>query len=104
MNLAVVALHQDLTHVAALGITHVERNGHHYVHGLDHLSAAEQESCATQHDGLYRRQGASLVLDVEDGRIDIGSLQIAGLGVGDGAVDESAMVPREEWSYTSREV
>ena len=41
----VVSLHQDLVHVAALGIGHVERNGHHYVRGLDHLSAAER-ACA----------------------------------------------------------
>ena len=45
MNLPVVPLHQDLTHVAALGIGHVERNGHHYVRGLDHLSTAECKKC-----------------------------------------------------------
>src|SRR5690606_41935025 len=35
--LPVVSLQADLAVVASLGITHVERNGHHYFHGLDHL-------------------------------------------------------------------
>ena len=101
MNLPVVPLHQDLTHVAALGIPHVERNGHHYVHGLDHLSAGEQQTCARQHSGLYRAAGSSRVLDVKAGSIDIRSLQIPGLGVGVGGVEEGGMVPLEEWSFQS---
>ena len=36
-----VSLHQDLAHVAALGIGHVERNGHHYVRGLAHVANKE---------------------------------------------------------------
>jgi hypothetical protein len=100
MNLPVVPLHQDLTHVAALGIPHVERNGHHYVHGLDHLSVDEQQTCAREHGGLYRAVGSSQVLAVKAGSIDIRSLRIPGLGVG-GAVDVAAMVPLEEWRFQS---
>ena len=33
-NLPVLALQQDLATIAALGLPHVERNGHHYFKGL----------------------------------------------------------------------
>ena len=91
----VVSLHQDLAHVAALGIGHVERNGHHYVRGLDHLSAAERAWCFERHGDLYRSEGQSGVLDIRDGQIVVGSLQRPGLGV-DGAVDIAAMQPLAE--------
>lgn len=90
----VVSLHQDLAHVAALGIGHVERNGHHYVRGLDHLSAAERAWCSERHGDLYRFEGQSGFLDIRAGQIAVGSLQRPGLGV-DGAVDVAAMQPLE---------
>ena len=101
MNLPVVSLHQDLAHVAALGIEHVERNGHHYVRGLDHLTAHEQATCLAAHGSLYREVESGLVaLDVRGGKIAVESLQVAGLGVGMSvAVDE--MVALEEWEFAS---
>ena len=95
----VVSLHQDLVHVAALGIGHVERNGHHYVRGLDHLSAVERAWCFARHGDLYRAEGESGLLDIRDGQIAVGSLQRAGLGV-EGAVDIAAMQPLEEAKLT----
>ena len=91
----VVSLHQDLVHVAALGIDHVERNGHHYVRGLDHLSAVERAWCFERHGDLYRAEGQSGLLDIREGQISVGSLQRSGLGV-DGAVDIAAMQPLAE--------
>ncbi len=91
----VVSLHQDLVHVAALGIGHVERNGHHYVRGLDHLSAAERAWCFERHGDLYRTAGQSGFLAIRAGQIAVGSLQRPGLGV-DGAVDIEAMQPLAE--------
>ena len=35
-----IALQQDLALVSLLGLTHVERNGHHYVNGMAGLPAA----------------------------------------------------------------
>ena len=102
MNLPIVALHQDLVHLAALGIAHAERNGHHYVRGLDHLSASERRGCRRRHEDLYREMGDSLVLDIRDGRIELGSLQLPGLGVGV-APDLDSMVPLEEWEFASLE-
>ncbi len=101
MNLPVVPLHQDLAHVAALGIAHVERNGHHYVRGLDHLTADEQAVCLATHGKLYRALGSGLVaLDVREGKIEVGSLQGAGLGVGMPVVVDG-MVELEEWEFAS---
>ena len=102
MNLPIVALHQDLVHLAALGIPHAERNGHHYVRGLDHLSSSERRGCRLRHEGLYRQRGDSLVLDIRRGRIELGSLQLPGLGVGV-APDLDSMVPLEEWEFSSLE-
>ncbi len=39
-----VAVQQDLALVDLLGITHVERNGHHYVNGMAALPPAEQQA------------------------------------------------------------
>ena len=102
MNLPIVALHQDLVHLAALGIAHAERNGHHYVRGLDHLSASERQGCRRSHRGLYHELGDSLVLGIRDGRIELDSLQLPGLGVGV-APDLDSMEPLEEWEFTSLE-
>ncbi len=100
MNLPVVPVHQDLTHVACLGVNHVERNGHHYVHGLNHLSEQERETCRKNHGTLYRELGDSLVLDIQDGKIDISSLQIPGLGSGDATATEH-MIPLDDWEFES---
>ena len=101
MNLPVVPLHQDLAHAAALGIGHVERNGHHYVRGLDHLTAGEQAACLAAHGPLYRAVDSGLVaLDVREGKIAVGSLQVAGLGVGMPVAVE-AMVELAAWEFAS---
>jgi len=99
-NIAVVPLHQDLVHVAALGITHVERNGHHYVRGLDHLSELEREACRSEHAPLYRQDGSLLALDICSGQIDLSSLQRPGLGGGE-AVDDAALTRLQDWEITA---
>ena len=112
MNLPVVPLQQDLAQVAALGIDHVERNGHHYVRGLDHLGEAERTGCEQVHSGLYRREGGVTRLDTRGGRIDLRSLQVPGLGVGVGvergggteasAASTSVVVPVRSVASNSR--
>ncbi|MCC7264816.1 MAG: mandelate racemase [Candidatus Latescibacteria bacterium] len=100
MNLPVVPLQQDLAQLAALGVTHAERNGHHYVRGLDHLSSAERQACTRVHPALYAPLGHSLALDIRQGRIDLSSLQCPGLGVGM-EVDTASMIPLEDWRFES---
>ena len=96
-NIPVVGLHQDLTHVAALGIDHVERNGHHYVRGLDHLSRGERAQCQARHRTLYEDRGDLLTLAINHGQINVESLQAPGLGSGD-LIDRDAVIPLEDWS------
>lgn len=97
-NLAPVALLEDLAVVAALGISHVERNGHHYFRGLSHLSPDEQERLRSQHPPLFKRTGDLVHLDIRQGQIDCQSLQLPGLGVGlwpdqEGWIDLAAFDP-----------
>ena len=76
-NLPVLPLHQDLALVSALGLPHVERNGHHYFRGQDHLADSEREHLQSAHGELYTSEGR---LDIVDGRIDLGSLDVPGFG------------------------
>ena len=98
-NVAVIPLQEDLTSVAALGIEHVERNGHHYYHGLDHLPKEEGESALAAHPDLYEDSEGSVFLRIVDGAIDIGSI-VKAVGYGyncEIAFDERT--PAEEWSF-----
>ena len=81
-NLPVIPLQQDLTAVAALGIPHVERNGHHYFRGLGHLPAAEAKAALEAHPDLYEPFDNSVRLLVQNGALELGSLQCVGFGYG----------------------
>ena len=101
-NVPLVALHQDLAHLAALGVEHAERNGHHYVRGLDHLSAAERRACLTGHAPLYGAVGETHALRVRDGGIDLSSLRGPGLG-GEAVLDSAALTPLDAWDIAALE-
>ena len=73
-----LALQQDLALVSLLGLTHVERNGHHYVNGMAGLPAAEQDAFLGGHAGLYERSHGAARLRIEKGMIAIGSLACPG--------------------------
>ena len=53
-NIGPIALLQDLAVVAALGINHVERNGHHYFAGLKMFPSSIQDTTAKDHPDLYQ--------------------------------------------------
>jgi hypothetical protein len=75
-----VALQQDLALINLLGLGHVERNGHHYVHGMTGAGApaAEQAAFVAAHGDLYRREGDETFVRIEQGRLDIASLDCTG--------------------------
>jgi hypothetical protein len=99
-NLPVVPLQADLASVALLGITHVERNGHHYFRGLGHLSEAEKAAALEHHPGLYERRGEEVFLRIEDGTLDCRSLQVPGMGF-TALPDVAAMIPPDTWDFES---
>ncbi|WP_435320742.1 enolase C-terminal domain-like protein [Haloarchaeobius sp. TZWSO28] len=83
MTVGPIGLLQDLAVVSALGFGHVERNGHHYIHGLADFPFEQQTAVTRTHGDLYRSQGAGVpTVDVTDGRIDVGSVVDAPFGYG----------------------
>ena len=82
-NIGPVALLQDLTVAAALGIESVERNGHHYCAGLSMFPESAQQGILSHHGDLYHQSDAGWpTLEIDNGRCDIGSLNRAPFGVG----------------------
>jgi hypothetical protein len=77
-----LALQQDLALVSLLGLTHVERNGHHYVNGMAGLPPAEQDAFLEAHADLYERSHGAVRLKIEAGNIAIGSLGCPGFASG----------------------
>jgi len=87
-----LAVQQDLALINLIGLTHVERNGHHYVNGMADLPEAEQSTFLAAHPDLYERSHGAVRLRIRDGRLAIGSL--AGTGFASGAMpDWDAMAP-----------
>jgi hypothetical protein len=101
-NVPVVPLQQDLATVRALGITHVERNGHHYVRGLAHCSTAERVASLRHHRDLYTGDEREAWLRIEAGRLRVGSLATPGYGVAFDP-DLASMVPLDRWTFDSLE-
>ena len=77
-----VAVQQDLALVNLLGITHVERNGHHYVNGMAGLPEAEQAAFLYAHPDLYERSHGAVRIRIRAGQMEIGSLACNGFAVG----------------------
>ncbi len=73
-----IALQQDLALVSLLGLTHVERNGHHYVNGMADLPADEQKRFLDSHDDLYEQSHGAVRLRIKGGMIQMKSLDCAG--------------------------
>jgi L-alanine-DL-glutamate epimerase-like enolase superfamily enzyme len=69
-----LAVQQDLALGALIGVTHAERNGHHYVDGFGDTPAAEAEAFLTGHPDLYTRAGGKVRLAIHDGDLLTGSL------------------------------
>jgi hypothetical protein len=77
-----LAVQQDLALVALLGITHSERNGHHYGRGFGSAPAEEQAAFASAHPDLYELDGGAARLRIERGEIAIDSLFASGYAHG----------------------
>jgi hypothetical protein len=90
-----LGVQQDLALGALIGVTHAERNGHHYVDGFGDTPAGEAESFLIAHPDLYTRNGNSIRLAIHDGDLLTGSLASPGFAT---AVhpDWSALSPLQQ--------
>jgi hypothetical protein len=79
MNIPVVPLHQDLCVAAALGISHSERNGHHYIRAFEYFSPGERDTAIREFPELYR--AGRPTVRVEEGAIDVTGINAFGFGV-----------------------
>jgi hypothetical protein len=77
-----LAVQQDLALVNLIGLTHVERNGHHYVNGMAGLPQHEQDGFLAAHPELYEHSRGAVRVRIRNGRLAIGSLASAGFASG----------------------
>jgi L-alanine-DL-glutamate epimerase-like enolase superfamily enzyme len=78
-----ISLQQDLALVSLLGLTHVEKNAHHFMDGMRHRPQEEQRRFAAAHPDLYRLDAVAAGqvvarLNITEGSIRIGSLDVPG--------------------------
>ena len=81
-TLAGISVQQDLALVSLLGITHVERNGHHFIDGFAGRPPAEARAFLAAHPRLYHEQDGRVRLRIADGRLDFASLGAAAFASG----------------------
>jgi hypothetical protein len=98
-TLAGVCVQQDLALVSAMGLAHVERNGHHFVDGFSGRPKAEAIRFMEAHPDLYADTPRGPRLSIREGMLELGSVVDApGLGA---AIepDTAAMepMPRAAW-------
>jgi hypothetical protein len=90
-----LAVQQDLALGAFIGITHAERNGHHYVDGFGETPAVEARAFAAAHPDLYANTGQGIRLSIHNGDLLTGSLYAAGFATSVHP-DWSALAPLEQ--------
>jgi hypothetical protein len=73
-----LAVQQDLALGALIGITHAERNGHHYVDGFAETPAAEAQAFLNAHPDLYVGDGDKVRLSIHNGDLSTDSLVAPG--------------------------
>src|SRR4029077_9230302 len=73
-----LAVQQDLALGALIGVTHAERNGHHYVDGFGDTPASEAQAFLSAHPDLYAGDGNKVRLAIHDGDLLTGSLTTPG--------------------------
>jgi hypothetical protein len=103
-NVGPVAMLQDLAVLASLGVSHAERNGHHYFSGLSMYPSQIQGDVLKNHQTLYRRHDSGYpTLDVHDGSLNLDSVVDAPFGYGF-ELDTRQFTPADDWSESSLEI
>jgi len=93
-----LSVQQDLALVALLGLSDVERNGHHFIDGFAGRPQGESLSFLQAHPDLYHEEDRRVRLLIRDGRLQLGSLECPGFGsavVPD--LSTTAAMPKADW-------
>jgi hypothetical protein len=90
-----LGVQQDLALGALIGVSHAERNGHHYVDGFGEAPVAEAEAFLSTHPDLYRHDGNRIRLSIHNGDLLTGSLTAPGFATSVHP-DWSALSPLEQ--------
>jgi hypothetical protein len=90
-----LSVQQDLALGALIGVTHAERNGHHYVDGFGETPIAEAQAFMSAHPDLYVCDGNNIRLAIHDGDLLTGSLIAPGFASGAHPL-WSAMLPLDQ--------
>jgi hypothetical protein len=77
-----LAVQQDLALGAFIGVTHAERNGHHYVDGFNGAPETEGRAFLSAHPDLYSGDGDAVRVAIHGGDLLTGSLVTAGFASG----------------------
>ncbi|MGV1753967.1 mandelate racemase [Agrobacterium sp. CG674] len=81
-----IAVQQDLALSALIGLGHIERNGHHYVDGMQGASDTENAAWLSAHGDLYANHDGRARLHIAKGALSLGTVLAAkGLGVAQSA-------------------
>ena len=97
-TLAGVCVQQDLSLVSALGLGHVERNGHHFIAGFEGRPKGEAVRFMEAHRDLYADTPAGPRLAIRQGVLEIGSLSAPGFGgMTEPDVTAMAEMPQADW-------
>ncbi len=73
-----IAVQQDLALGALIGVTHAERNGHHYVDGFAGTPPVEAQAFLAAHPDLYVSDGGKIRLSIRDGNLSTDTLTAPG--------------------------
>jgi hypothetical protein len=77
-----LCVQQDLALGALIGVTHAERNGHHYVDGFADTPAAEAQVFRAAHPDIYASDGNIVRLSINNGDLLTRSLTSPGFATG----------------------
>lgn len=77
------SVQQDLALVSLLGLTHVERNAHHFIDGMSGMPEGEQKAFVAAHPALYEKlPDKPARLKAKGGKLALASLGCPGFAVG----------------------
>lgn len=97
-----LSVQQDLALVNLLGLTHVERNGHHFIDGFGGRPEAEAHAFLAAHPDLYKESEGRVRLRIDGGKLGIASLDCPGFASA-AVPDLSATepMPKADWPIAS---